>query len=59
MVRCCKDCEKREVGCHSTCEEYIRQSEETKKINELKWKEKHTYDDHIDRVAKFRKTRKW
>lgn len=19
---CCKDCEKRKVGCHSTCEEY-------------------------------------
>lgn len=23
MIECCKDCEKRYVGCHSTCEDYI------------------------------------
>lgn len=23
MIRCCKDCQDRQVGCHSTCERYI------------------------------------
>lgn len=22
---CCKNCEKRQVGCHSTCEDYLAQ----------------------------------
>jgi hypothetical protein len=33
-VTCCYDCAKRAIGCHSTCEEYIKQSEEVKRKNE-------------------------
>ena len=28
----CKDCEKRTLGCHSTCEEYIRFSTERREM---------------------------
>ena len=28
----CKDCEKRTLGCHSTCEEYIRISKERREM---------------------------
>lgn len=32
----CKGCTKREVGCHSTCPDYISFKNETDKMNELK-----------------------
>ena len=28
MIYCCKGCQKRYVGCHSQCKEYIEQHEE-------------------------------
>lgn len=28
----CKDCEKRTLGCHSTCEEYIRRSKKRREM---------------------------
>lgn len=28
MIKCCKDCKKRHLGCHSTCEDYIREKSE-------------------------------
>lgn len=31
MIKVCKNCDKREVGCHSYCKEYII---ERKKLNE-------------------------
>lgn len=33
-IKCCKDCDHREIGCHATCEDYIRESEALKKHNE-------------------------
>lgn len=33
-IHCCKDCPKREIGCHATCKEYLKekvQYEEDKK----------------------------
>lgn len=24
-ISCCKDCDNREIGCHSTCEKYIKE----------------------------------
>lgn len=32
----CKGCTKREVGCHSTCPDYISFKNENDKMNELK-----------------------
>ena len=29
----CKDCKRREVGCHGSCEEYLRFSEERAEYN--------------------------
>ena len=31
-IECCNGCKKRASGCHSTCEDYIREKEE---LNEL------------------------
>lgn len=34
MTRCCKDCPKRDIGCHATCQTYIvakEQHEEERK----------------------------
>lgn len=40
---CCKDCIKRHVGCHSTCEDYI---EAKKKYEERKqWEKEHAAPD--------------
>ena len=36
----CKDCENREVGCHSKCEEYIEWKEELAELNKKIAKEK-------------------
>lgn len=27
MIKCCKGCQKREVGCHGKCEKYAREKE--------------------------------
>ena len=42
----CKDCEKRTLGCHSTCEEYIQFSKERREMldkmreeNRILWNE--------------------
>lgn len=40
QCNCCRECRKRQVGCHSTCEDYlefVRQNEEEKeKIRKIK-----------------------
>lgn len=35
IIRCCKDCDDRVIGCHATCERYLG---EKKEIEELKEK---------------------
>ena len=35
MIRnfhCCKDCQKRQIGCHATCEEYITSKQERDRL---------------------------
>ena len=34
MITCCKDCQKRQVGCHSNCEDYVAQRAEMTDENE-------------------------
>lgn len=34
MMRKCKDCEKRTIGCHSFCDDYKKDSEEESKKKE-------------------------
>ena len=33
-ITACRDCKERHVGCHGTCEKYIREREEQLKIKE-------------------------
>lgn len=35
-ITCCMKCEKREPGCHSTCEDYIQQKKELDATKEYK-----------------------
>lgn len=34
-ITCCKDCEKRYVGCHSSCEEYNEQKKRHVELNKV------------------------
>lgn len=34
MIKCCKDCEERYLGCHSKCEQY--KAEKAKREEEMK-----------------------
>lgn len=33
-IRCCKDCEDRQLHCHSTCERYIQEKREHDRLRE-------------------------
>lgn len=43
QIKVCHNCPRREIGCHSTCEDYIREREnldkENLKIKKAMWKE--------------------
>lgn len=39
MISCCKDCKKRKLYCHSTCETYINAKTEHDKMQEIRKKE--------------------
>lgn len=43
----CKDCEKRNVGCHSRCEEYQKYSAERHEINRKKMQESISNSDYV------------
>lgn len=34
MIRCCRDCKDRCVGCHGTCERYLREKQVHDKVCE-------------------------
>lgn len=58
-ITCCMDCEKRVLGCHSTCEEYIRQKSivDDKRKQEQEWRNKH-YDYLFEVRKKMAKKKK-
>lgn len=51
----CKDCQKRKVGCHSTCKEYLREKEARKKVKEKQNAEKEAREYTYDRDRNLRK----
>jgi hypothetical protein len=64
--KCCLDCKKRNIGCHSECEEYI--AFKNARIEYLKQKSEETHRDRILREfdieksyygMKFRSKRRW
>ena len=38
IIKCCKDCNDREIGCHGKCERYIKEKEENDKYREAERK---------------------
>lgn len=53
-IMCCKDCKERQVGCHSTCERYIREKNEYNKksymIRQKIEKEQRLFDYRANRL---------
>ena len=45
MKNSCYGCEKRRMGCHSTCEDYQKFKAEREAINQEKVKKRQVYDD--------------
>lgn len=39
-IECCKDCQKRHIGCHGSCTEYIAQAQAAREERERRRKEK-------------------
>ena len=57
----CKDCSERYVGCHRTCESYLKEKEKIEERNERIRREKqkeHCLCDYYRNVKKKRKYRK-
>lgn len=42
-ITCCKDCKTRAIGCHATCESYIKEKEANKREKDL-YKPDHMMD---------------
>ena len=38
QITCCYKCKDRKIGCHSTCQTYIKRRKELDKLNEEKYK---------------------
>lgn len=51
----CKDCSSRRVGCHSTCDEYIKWCSYTKTIKEKRIAENNLGLDYIRRKTNWEK----
>ena len=43
----CKDCKRRHLGCHSTCEEYIAYDEYRQKIRQINYKQTMSDADYL------------
>ena len=56
----CKDCMDREVGCHSTCEKYIKYQKEkdeyNKKVRDAKSRENDIVSFKVDSIRQYKKT---
>lgn len=59
MIWSCKDCQKRYIGCHATCEDYINAAiehkEQQQKIRDTKREVTSTLSDLIRRSTSRRK----
>lgn len=53
----CKDCKKRQIGCHSVCPEYNEYNKEREKYRELAYKQK-MLDNNIYELGFSMKKRK-
>ena len=53
----CRNCTKRKAGCHSTCEDYLKEKAERERIKEKKDAENEMRDYGFDRDKTFRKDR--
>lgn len=49
MTAPCLNCENRKLGCHSSCEKYIKFDTERKKIREIRLKENELRDFNRER----------
>lgn len=61
-IKCCENCTERYVGCHATCEEYIRQKnefeEKKQKANEIATQRNNVKIARIEGVKRMKTRRK-
>lgn len=58
-IKACKDCNKRAVGCHSTCEDYKKERAELDKRNEKISKGRFVQNELADReIMAYQRNRK-
>ena len=50
-IKCCKDCKKRFLGCHDSCDEYKEELEEMHKEKEYNKKHHDVTSYDVDRIA--------
>ena len=55
----CMNCEKRCLGCHSTCEDYQAFRKERDRINDLKNAEKKKYCEYVEELERKKKRLKF
>lgn len=52
-MSCCKGCEKRSIGCHSSCEDYIDYREELEQIKQIRNSRNAIYNHKYNRRQRF------
>lgn len=55
MNNVCRTCTKRHIGCHSTCEKYIKEKQDNDKIREERRRKNVINDWHFDSLTKHKK----
>lgn len=56
-VSCCKDCDKRYVGCHSECEDYILEKQDHDKKSEIIRSKRKAYEEVVGAMYDFKQQR--
>lgn len=48
VIHCCKDCTRREVGCHSSCEEYLQEKADYNKRKDEAYRKRKEIADQMN-----------
>ena len=51
-IRCCKDCTRRHVGCHGTCEDYIQEKSDYDKCKDEEYRKRKAITDQVNYTRK-------
>ena len=52
IIKCCKDCESRYVGCHGTCKRYIQEKADYDKRKDEEYRKRKAITDQVNYTRK-------